>query len=314
MINKNKLYYSFFSLLDGYLSKRVALLPYQFAFKYLRESILVNQLSADVWVRNSVRQGNFVFGLSDLDISIYYVHCSPQELDQIRRILSLSKKIFPFLGEANFYNASLASQLIESANYYESQRDPELLLRLPKVEPSKVDGIVFLLRMLYSDRENLFHRPWMRKSKWLKHLASVGESSSELVDFEFIITLICRLINLPEVYEDLCFLKEDLSEPEIFFKLKPKYWKYLYPHRHLWFGTSTADDPSEVSGTILGEICIRQIDWEIWGLMTQLPVLKNKDEGLKIHLERLVKVANLIRGDSGIKERVDHLLKSVEII
>lgn len=308
MINKNNLFYATFTLLDQCLPRKVARLPYDFAYQQLREASHHSPHSVKVWTRNSVKQGNFVFGLSDLDISLLSSAETAKEFDPILRLLSHQKTLFPFLGETNFYHPEWCQLLKASANFFELSRDPDLFQMLaPSKDP--VDDVVFLLRMLFSDRENLITRPDIRRRKWMKHFLDVGVVPPGDITFDSICTTIGAIAAEPRIASSLQMLREDLSEPGVYFMPKKHFWKYLYPHKHLWFETSEVDEPGEIRGTKLAKICLRQIDWEIWGLMTQLPYIPDLNMGFKVHLERLGKVASALGDESGINSRISYLLE-----
>jgi hypothetical protein len=308
MINKNSLFYATFTLLDNCLPRSLAIIPYRYCYHQLMQSAQVLPGECEVWVRNSVKQGNYVFGLSDLDLSLCSYASSRQDFVPVLRMLRDQKILFPFLGETNFYHPAWMMELKASANYYEIRRDPILFEKIRPIQ-NDIDGIVFLLRMLFADRTNLIGRPQIRSRKWLKHFEDLQLAPPLKINFDNICVSIAELAERPEVFEALQMLRGELKEPEMFFMPKKKFWKYLYPHKYLWFETDEVDDPAEILGSKLADICLRQIDWEVWGLMTQLPYIDDLNLGFKIHLERLGKVADSIGDKNGINQRI-HLLLS----
>ena len=289
-------------------------MPYDYAFNYLKEAILFNGLPVELWVRNSVRQGNYRFGLSDLDLTVYSDAMNETQFKKLKHLLTEAKKLFPFLGETNVYISPLAENLIQSANIHEIGRDPELLSRMPKVKDHPVDKTVFLLRMLYSDKTNLLQRPELRKSKWIMHLQGTDFEEHHGFGFDSVVSYLNSIIGVHGVDEALQYLKGDVSEPSVFLDEKPKLWKYLFPHKHLWFETAVPDSPEEVRGTILADICLRQIDWEVWGLMTQLPFIPDRQLGFKVHLNRLARVASEIDPDSKVASRINYLIQHSDFL
>jgi hypothetical protein len=55
-----------FFLADAFIPRSVARIPYQLCLEAIS---LSSPLKISYWCRNSINEGNFVFGLSDLDIT-----------------------------------------------------------------------------------------------------------------------------------------------------------------------------------------------------------------------------------------------------
>ncbi len=149
------------------LPRAVALIPYQCALVVLRLFIGLG-MKASVWNRNSTRSGSFLFGVSDLDLTV--VGKSSINFEFLKSSLIVLKRVFIFLGETNLYHYSQLELVLPRMNVYELKRDPELekLNRYPKQE-TKVEKFVFTQRMLFADVLTLGTDPGLRQLKW-KHL------------------------------------------------------------------------------------------------------------------------------------------------
>ena len=290
-------------------------LPYHLAIYTLKKRI--NKLDGvRVWHRNSVKKGNFVFGVSDLDITIftsrekYFYHAS-----SIEKILKSQKFFFPFLGEVNFYLDSLILSISPSLNFYERMRDPELSEQLQdiKYQNLNVDKIVFLLRMIYADKEKLGRVSFIRQKKWKAHFQEMAFETPPKITTAYIVRILIETMQLPsdlekKVSEAIYFLlTTELNDQNIYHIKLPELWKFLFPHKHLWFHSEKEEKFDIVKGTILEEVCLRQIDWEVWGLMSQLPFLPNIDENLIKHLANQGKASQLLCNKNDLLKRIDEI-------
>jgi hypothetical protein len=296
---------SFFSLLvtvDHLLPRKIASVPYQLALETLG-SAMASIPGVEVWARNSYRKGNFVFSLSDLDVTVFFNgQFSKESMDKTLVILERHKKVFPFLGESNFYIKNQVELFLPMANFYEVNRDPVLTQHLNfQKNYLELEGAAFLLRHLYADRYNLLRYPEARQKKWQAHLREVGHSNEGRVEFQHVVQILRRELNIGSGLDSaLEPLKQSYLNDEIIFHTPmPKHWKFLFPHKHLWREESL-NDLVAVRGTPLGEICLRQIEWEVWGLMTQVPYLEKMS--LVQHMTSLIRVAEHLNPSSKILE------------
>jgi hypothetical protein len=297
----------FFYSLDKALPRSLAAVPYSMALKSL-QSVLVDK--STVWARNSFKRGNYIFGVSDLDISILIKADQLKNLAIFQDELKKSKSLYPFLGETNFYVEEALARFAPSLNTFEGSRDPILLGRVGHKPFLNTEKIVFLLRMLYSDRTKLNRMPFLRQRKWKIHLSDMGEKISGDISYKDIFEIIINSIGEQndKVREVLEFLiRTDVTEESIFKMNVPHLWKYLFPHKYLWFDKGRPFDESLDDG-IFRDICLKQIDWEIWGLFSQLIFLNPSDIGFSLHMNRLKELAIILEDNSGIAERCDELL------
>jgi hypothetical protein len=308
-----------FFFLDKILPRPLAVYPYREALGFLHLRFLQTGLPVEVWHRNSIYRGNYVFGLSDLDVTVYFAstNITSKDLQAVKSILLEAKRIYPFLGECNFYVEGLAMEFIASANYFEISRD-KLLTKELKISSTanSVDRIVFILRMFYSDRVKLSKYPYLRQRKWSAHLEDVFSytSGNNNITAQTVIQLLMNEMNLTKesqlevehVFKEL--LNNDFKDEEVYGRKMSEMWKYIFPHRHAWSEDPSPEEIEKIKETILGPICLRQIDWEVWGLLGQLPFLSNKETWFRIHLTRLQKVVTVLDESSDINARIEKLL------
>jgi len=283
-----------FSLIDSVLPRWVAFLPYQVALLFLKFIFQVG-LGIGVWNRNSTRCGSFIFGVSDLDLTL--LHDGTSSPDFIRHILSVFKKIFPFLGETNILEKQHLKFILSKMNSFELMRDPELFEQfLGGKKFSSAEKFVFVARMLFSDADSLRNDPKVRQRKWLAHFKLIGiEVQNQLIDFEFVLKTLKELSNQsPRIGESLekwsrVRLEKDF---DIYRAHLGEGFGILAPHCRLWFHTQEDTSYLKKLTQLEKEILLAQIDWEICGIYSQkmyLPQRQNKE-----HLGRLLKVRNIV--------------------
>ena len=322
MKNKNQFTtirnYFFFGL-DYFLPRKIAKLPYLFAF-YVLDKKITRIKDAKVWYRNSIKRGNFVFGVSDLDTTILISReFSVFNLKELLTILTNHKRQFPFLGETNFYFLNLLEPMEPALNYYERKRDPELMKRLPEtnVQNLEVEKAVFILRMIYADREKLKSSSFLRQKKWRDHFFNMGFILPSQITLSYIVECLKECMKLEdslwkEVHIVINFLfTQEFDEQNIYNIPLPKLWRFLYPNKHIWFGNNEVENLDLIRGTFLEKVFNRQLDWESWGLMSQLPILIDMGESLMAHLDRQKKVAIELAFEKEIGSRFDRIIEII---
>ncbi len=306
----------FFYSIDNYLPRKLAAWPYQLALTNIQIQAM-GLTGIKVWARNSYKKGNFTFGVSDLDLTILIMpEAGSADVSRIISTLKSQKIIYPFLGEANFYYFEKLNIFKSSLNLYEKSRDPELAGYLQTAEKKNinVEKAVFLLRILYSDRVRIINRPGMRQKKWQEHFNLLQLPSSQKILFPDVLKVLSDLLSmdlqlLKETLAPLC--RKSLTEQEVFAANMPRYWRFLYPNKHLWFHFGPEDELEKLRGTTLGQVCLKQIEWEVWGIMSQIPLLKKDKEAVRRHLKRLVEVSNQLSDNSEIPIQVEELLRLI---
>lgn len=230
--------------------------------------------SIRLWVRNSFYTNDIVPGLSDIDLTIL---STKDELDPFAiESIHFLKSIFIILGEINFYSNRSLELIKDIHNSYELQRDPILMsFAQIKVTSSPIDASIFLLRTYESDRDNLQKRSKLRIRKWAKVFKifniEINELNRDRVD---------QLLN-ERVGEDI--LKNEMISS---------------PHRWLENNWSTLQNIEVINfyshlDENACQIVAGQIRWEVFGILTQLPFLKNRKEMIN-HFENLKRITLLL--------------------
>jgi hypothetical protein len=284
-----------FSRIDSVLPRRAALLPYQVALLLLKLIFKVG-LRIDVWNRNSTRCGSFIFGVSDLDLTLVHDgNCSP---DFIRHILSVFKSMFPFLGETNIFERHHLQYILSKMNSFELMRDPELSHHFSGQKMfSSAEKFVFIVRMLFSDADSLRNDPKLRQRKWLAHFKLIGlEIKGQSIDFEFVLKTLKELsLHSPRIENSLQKWSQLRLENgfDIYQAHLGEGFGIMAPHCRLWFHTNEDTSYLKNLSPIEKEILLAQIDWEICGIYSQkfyLPVKQNKE-----HLGGLLRVRKIVQ-------------------
>lgn len=311
---------TFFYTIDLFLPRFIAVIPYNIALRSLILKMAVFN-NVQVWDRNSIRRGNFIFGVSDLDITILITgKMYTDEANEINRILKEHKMFFPFLGETNFYLDDLSGKLAPSLNYYERLRDPILSNKLINIDYDdlNVEKATFLLRMIYADRVKLGKMTFLRQKKWKGHFSDLGFNIPDKVSIENVLENLLELLKLNATLEKKLMevirfvLTTDLNEQNIYHIELPELWKFIFPHKHIWFDYDRVENFDIIKGTLLEKVCLRQLEWEIWGLMSQVPFLPSIEENLVKHLKRQARAALALDHQSPVDAMVIQLNEALE--
>ncbi len=288
-----------FYRLDQILPRGVALFPYIMGLFFVR--LLFKLLfgpTTKIWDRNSVRARTFVFGVSDLDITVF----SDRELPApfLCKALTLSKRVLPFLGEANVYCAVGLKALVTRMNTFELRRDPvfEALTKAARSE-DRIEKLVFLQRMFFSDALTLGDGPLLRQKKWRHHLELTGiKEPGGLLKTETIIQILGSLLpSRPGLSGSLGRWMAESKNPEfdVYHADLGEGFRILAPHLYLWFYHDREAQDRELLKGLLAEervLVERQIDWEICGLYCQRHLIQTTE--VLVHLERLIKVRAVV--------------------
>ncbi len=280
----------FFRRIDSVLPRPVALIPYQCALWALRAFIGIG-MKCWVWNRNSTRNGAFIFGVSDLDVTV--VARSSISFEFLNYALATLRRVFIFLGETNLYHYSHLSVVLPRMNAFELKRDPDLQKFHPVIETdSQVDKFVFTQRMLFADIFTLAADSSLRQSKWKNHFELIGyPHHGKNIDLKFVTNAL----------KELCDHNSRVSEALEMWLLqvfKPGFNPYhsklgegfriLAPHCHLWFHLENTDKEFlDGLNQMEREIIKAQINWEFWGLYCQRYNIDRQQ--ILNHLNRLQK-------------------------
>ncbi len=255
-----------------------------------------------LWARNSFQSNNLVFLLSDLDLTLI----SHQPLDHIQKkklktLLKWTKRKFPLLGELNIYDQKFFHQMLSFANPIELKRDPELIkyFQLNPEGPSTLQRTSFLCQMFLFDRHQLRTQPNLRLKKWQHHFSLTDNplDRDELNHSSFLNHFIS---NFGAEYFDQkktltffkCLLHEDLGS------LSSRELLIFYPQ--WWVSLNIADNDvmEDIDSFSLTnqeiEIIAEHLNWEIWGLYSQLSLEENTSDYL-LHLAKLLTLCSVLK-------------------
>lgn len=290
----------FFSFIDSLLPRSVALLPYRIALGFVSFILkLACGRDTQVWNRNSTRIGSFVFGVSDLDITVVTGKNFNETL--FMDILKQSKRLFVLIGETNFYNENDLSWILKKANLFELKRDPVLSLPyLKDINPlrTNVEKFVFIQRMLFTDFRILHENPEGRQRKWRSYLKLIEEDyDDQVICVSLVMSVLIKLLGKNTEIESSLTKWLELAhkgETDFYRKDLGQGFRILAPHCQMW---DEIDVPTFVLQlTEIEKMIIkRQIDWEIWGLYVQRHWL-DRNQSMR-HLSNLRKIYQQVRED-----------------
>lgn len=311
--------HNLFARIDQILPRRIAASPYSLCLFVTRYIFNCFYPGSQLWPRHSYQLGTFVFGLSDLDLSLILPgDLTQSDFSRVRWLLRLIKVLFPFLGEINLFDYRFHSQLVCTANPYEVARDPLLFDKFSfSKSDESVDKCVYILRNLMSDRLNLITRGKIREKKWRRHFFDIGEKPPTGFSPEDFKVWFSRYVAIQnEEQNDWIKLLEFLLSPDFnsqtaFRSLSPRLWRVVFPHCFLW---------GEVEGEHLlltnfeKRIMARQIEWEIWGISTQGPVYAEGKLNYRQHLQRLLFINSNYLQSPKIETNLKYLLDYLDRI
>jgi hypothetical protein len=283
-----KMRLQFFSILDSFMPIWLKLIPYQVGFIFCKNLFFLQFKNSDLWVRNSVQRRTLVFGLSDLDLTL--LTSQPLDKQKFNRLCKKAKKLVPFMGEVNCYEKNHFDFLKETINTFEYLRDSKLQTYFSLTEKS-FDGekVVFLLRMLRSDKALLRGELHYRQRKWRDHFSMLELPLPKgLISADVVARQISQFFpNQEEIFKTLgTWLSSAPWREDLYHDHFGEHWKFLNPHLYLWFENNDANFTRAVS-EFEKNILKRQIDWELFGLYSQRSWLD--PENILIHINRLEK-------------------------
>ncbi len=265
--------------LDSKLLGKIIYLFFFYTLKFFY--FLKFQKNLLVWPRNSLFHNYFGFLKSDLDITFLFLD---QKNFIEHAILSKSfLKYFPLIKEANYYSFRDLNRVSCLINSFELKRDPillELVSDFNKIEKSKAEPIIYLLRTFLSN-----------------HLGFLQPTKRDLIKWRYHLTLSCLPLN--DKTKPILCLKEAL---QIYFNSNhyfdalmdyfdkknqnipdhlnfdqnpsPKELFVIFPHMFTYKEIAYTWDFSENEI----ECIMAQISWEIWAMYTQIDMHLTKNQ------------------------------------
>ena len=272
------------------------LLLYRTVFQITK--YLLDDRFLTIWSRNSFYFNIINPGISDIDLTFFFAHNTPEEYRRrsLDRLSSL-RRMLPIIGEANVYRDDEVGLYRAAGNYFELKRDPELFARLKRPwteERIASDAIAFILRALWCDYPYLKRFPKHRRHKWNYIFRALNEELNLELKIEMpspkIITENLLLV-APWLRQDVSVLiklfdnRKDDRFALSYLRLYPHYWlgDYWNHAKFKEFLSSLASLSPEALGVVKS-----QIAWEIWGIYSQMYLLDKT--GLHYHFLNLKKV------------------------
>ncbi len=268
---------------------------YQLLFIFFKRKI--KNPNTEIWYRNSLALDYMVFGLSDIDTSIW-LHKKNLCLSYLKTIEKY--KNFLLGGEVQFYIEPEIFNFIKFANDFELRRDPTLKEKTINhlenfIQNIEIKKVVFLLKMIsFEKNAHLFF--FLRNSKWKATFSIIDEDLSKITDKESLINQISNISIIKKFFNQKD-LKDFLTKPSL--------------NHHLGTILSSNQIPwcQESSETLqhiknltnfspdLHEIIYFWQRWEIWGLFTYLPNLLflGTIEQFKGHINNQIYLTNLLK-------------------
>lgn len=286
--------------MNSYPLKWISILYYKLA---LRVVILLFQKKGEVeiWPRHSYYEGGVVYFLSDIDLTFYLLNNQNLQIEKMFKILKL---LFPILVEYRTVRKNELMDIVTKMNVFELKRDPKLFEKIKDLavisNNLEVERIVFLLRCLVSDWENLIKRPQMRVMKWRSHFLRcnlIPLDQTIFSDSNNIRYNITRVIssdiesktglNLPpshvmKIVKTCRYHHLDqvgVLESRFCFVCLPQFWINVALHTDQLGIYEKKFDLTEFEMKIIK----RQLDWELAGILTNPESKKNQ----QLHLNHI---------------------------
>lgn len=254
-----------------------------------------------MWYRNSLLLNYFSFGFSDIDVSAEFSNNLniPSKAQALQHFLTLC----PLIKEVNIYYPFCFKVLPDLINFFELQRDPKLFqkIRLERdfSEFIEAQKITYLLRMFFSNLDN-FKAGLSKRDiqKWAYHFDLIKCPVRKL-DLEKIESKKDLLRLIFSTFNDLdknyymaieSFADNQIHQVPIHIYYQESNYSNeilgLMPHVFCFVRETLTNAP-----IFLEQIFIAQLSWEIFGMITQPMLFKNKGDSYQ-HLYNIALILN----------------------
>ncbi len=281
----------------------------------LKLKTILFPLGISVWARNSVYFKDEVFGISDLDITMY----SRNEVSLFKKkivykILKIMKFFFPFMGEVIIYEGHHLKDFISYASIFELKRDP-ILLKKANVKSEDIESLekAFILNWMLNDYHRMDESILHRRNKIDRFLNILNKTPKTYISAEdvlmdqlkgFPLSVEHRLEWFEAIQRFLRAFKVRLIPVNDWLSENSKYEEIIalcFPQ--IWMGAAIHKGSFEDILYLLqkrdGEekrIFLEQISWELWGLYSNHSQLKPSAE-LTLHLDHLKQCVEIVTRD-----------------
>lgn len=285
-------------------------------------------LGMQAWARNSVYFKEEVFGLSDLDITIYAPQgLAPGSLKKrmITYYLKLLRIFFPFVGEVVIYDDRSIRDYLPLASAIELRRDPLLLKRVGGENSYHDLRQAFILNWIFNDYHRMDQSILQRRNKVDRFRNLLAMESKSFFSAEDL---------LMDLLKDFDFLKGEDKRAQWFEALQHFLRAYrinqtpinewLRDHRayeevialcypQIWMGAAIHNDSFydtlhrlKGRGREEKEILAQQISWELWGLYSN-SIMTAFSAEIALHLDHLKDCACEVLADHSLLESIEKL-------
>lgn len=227
-----------------------------------------------VWRRNSLVL-DYWDKQSDLDLTLY----STTQKQLPKSVLVLWRLCRRFGEWAAF--SSEDRRWVSVANPLELARDPRLMAEMgaPSRMPTRPEAFVFWLRMVGLNSGSMqidFSKILVRSRKWSFHRSQLHKAVGLTVNSPF-----------PDYVEEMGEALAPIPKSDW---LEQK--SFLLPHQ--WLGEVRSSDVPAVEPLVssvpdLNQVARAQVQWEVWGLLSQIR-LENNRVAIEEHLLNLAKI------------------------
>jgi hypothetical protein len=298
MSDKKYLRYSLGTWFPRWLAKAF----YFSVFKILQISLFfLDRKGSELWYRHSYSQPYWMPFASDLDLT-FWTNLQPnsEKIQQWIKIYSFIRKVFPIVGEVNFYweNGKYSSW----CNTYLLQKDPELKRRIPRNEVAPAEKITYILKTIEVNSLELTNRSIFRSKKWINFNQTIGESVDVEDPLNGYLEIIGKYFDNPLFHlEEIQGFLNGSYQNNVTPTLRTGFFnRYCYRHDIPFFS-----DPESL------QVIYETYRWEVWGIASQLPVaIRNPDkqQEFKKHLSSLIESMPNIENRELVQKELKSLL------
>lgn len=247
---------------------------------------------AKIFIRNSYLHCGFVPGKSDLDFTCFYKTRNYENQKQHIKILLVLKKIFPFVGEGNYYSYQTI-KYCDQFNSIEISQDPHFIKYIqfhPNQNKNNYEKVIFLLKKIEANLSFLNLKEIRdRQNKWTQYFSLCGYKyiSPKHID-DFFYQIVNSTSNIVQNGYSLfyyLFFKKKIDWHIMQF-LQPVDWSIHYPD---WKCSNTHK-----------ELFLCAIKWELGGMWCQY---RMSDPHIIIpHLDNMLKIIDSFSDKKLLKE------------
>lgn len=286
-------------LLSDYLPQDVVRLPYLLLFCIV--NFFCKCLGVKVYGKNSFYTKKMVLGVSDLDLVFLIDSFNEEKIGLIRRIHTF----VPIVSEVSILDRTYLEDFVISLNRYEALRDP-FLKDFLNTKERPYEKMIFLLHMFNADFSNLIGHIHGRREKWSGHL---NEKLDTHINFNQFLIVFKKASGVDQVglsFEKYCIVKKkySLSDEKRYFQALSENLllrEFLIFDFSSWMSFAVQSGEMSLQKKFFCELdvsllkmTLENVMWEIWGLFTQVYLLKDR-QTLINHLDHIISLLNQLK-------------------